>query len=185
MDNIESVESIAWKLLVDDDDGNVNSKILDFFVGDDFKNEYEKNSITFQIMISIFMEMVITSMMMKTTLLNMDDDGTINNVLDSDDISYDLKFDLDEIEILKDKIFKTGYQLCIHEVSDYYDTLDKYYCRILFKKCNENHFKIKQINKEYTFLLRTNDEEGFNTLKDFYAITEIDGKKLQIYFDKI
>lgn len=173
---IETIESVGWKLLFDSD---VNPKVLQFFVGEEFSNDYEKYSITFEIMISIFMEMVISSIKFKSYSNNMDN-GFID---DHKVIDYDLKFDIDEIKHFKNKLSKLGYQLCIHEVSDYYDTLNNYYCRILFKKDNLYHFEKRNLNKDYTFLLRKDDDKNFSKMKEFYAITEVDGKKLQIYFD--
>lgn len=178
IETIETIESIAWKLLFDHD---VNKQVIQFFVGEEFSNDYEKFSITFEILISIFMEMIISSIMIKSYSTDM-----VDGFIDDEKVfNYKLNFGIDEIQHFKDKISKFGYQLCFHEVSDHYDTLKEYYCKILFKKGNEYHFEKRNLDKEYTFLLRNDKDKSFSELKEFYAITEVDGKKLQIYFDTI
>jgi hypothetical protein len=176
MEDLISVNEVAYKLLMDQ---SIDKALIQLMVIDDLDNQYDKLAVEFEVLISVFMEMIIY--ILKAKYINEDNKKLTENNLEK----YDLQFDISDLDFFKTKFSKIGYQLCIHDVGDYYDILDDYYCKTLFKKDNEYYFMTKKINNEYTFLLRNDKDKKFTKLKDFYTKCYVDNKYIQIYFDKI
>tara|TARA_Y100000780_G_C13680333_1_gene415814 strand:+ start:55 stop:600 length:546 start_codon:yes stop_codon:yes gene_type:complete len=176
MEDIISVNDVAYKLLMDQ---SIDKALIQLMVVDDLDNQYDKLAVEFEVLISIFMEMVIYILKVKYVNEN-------NKELNESNLeNYNLEFDIDDLDFFKTKFSKIGYQLCIHDVGDYYDTLYDYYCKTLFKKDNEYYFMTKKIDNEYTFLLRNDKYKNFTKLNDFYTKCFVDNKYIQVYFDKI
>jgi hypothetical protein len=189
MDDSYTPESLAWKLLLDEEVGN--GDMLAY--SDPNENKYV---IKFEIFLTIYLEMIINHYKMLYIENNVDEDITDDDV----ENNFKLNFDNINLELLlnpfKEKLQKIKCQLNIHELNkDHYDYIKtSRYCTILFRDLpkDETYFIMNERyiekDKRYHFVLYgpTNEKKSsFNNLKDIYACININDKYFKISFDSI
>lgn len=167
MSDIFSPETIAWKMVTNEIDEKFSSQI--YAINPDNINDDNPLSFTFELLITIFMEMIYY-------LLH------IENKEDFDET--DIK---NNIEMFKTKFLAINTMLYITEygVSEINNTtfFDRY-CKIILKNQNEYFFSQNEIDVEYHMLLNPFYETK-HKLKNNYAILQIKNKTYKIYFEKI
>jgi hypothetical protein len=187
--NINTIEEFSWRLLLDD----INSEQLngycelmlsiDTVTNDNNSNKQlnacnnEKISDTFQVLITIYMEMIYGSLKINNLLNNCDlydfSKVTINELSDS----YKLRFS------------KINTVLNVFDVTNEIDSFQNYYCKIMLKDTPEGKIyfsKYNNLDKNYTFLLNRNlISLKYNKLTDLYAICKVNNMIVRISFDHI
>lgn len=217
-DNTVTFESLAWKLLMDDDVENYAGILLPLVFDDDTskntkntKNTKNNNDLSdvrydslqdqFQILISVYMEMLFSLMKINHVNSFIDKNGTID---ESTDLETTFKPDLskftsrDLIDVFRDKFKKIRIFLSVLEICDSkknmprdYGSSSEYYCRIILKDSAEGktYFKANSDwidpEKRYTFVIRDNKKKNEKKLEDFYTVCTIADIKYKISFSKI
>lgn len=199
-DNIVTPESLALKLLIEND-VNDYTGVLQMFVDDNNSTLYDKYAGQFEILITIFMEMIYGMLKIEHINSFIDSDGNLDENIDFDSTfkpnfsEYDIK---DITKIFQEKFKKIRIYLSIHEVQgddknnkNDYGYYDKYYCRTILKDTfdGRTYFwrnrKILDPNKRYTFVLRNDNDKNNKKLDDFYAICVFPHIKIKISFSPI
>ena len=193
-DNDYTPESIAWKLLVDD---NINNGVLQFYNdynnnNDNNNDKNDKNSFIFEILITIYFEMLFGWHKL-LFYMNQEDNQEDNQ----ENQEYNPKIDLnkiteDDLIEFKKKFEKINVILNVSFVHySYFNSLqaDKY-CSVLLrsKPSDEMYFELNKnyINedKQYHFVLNSNFKAK-KELRDIYALVNLGDKKVKISFDFI
>lgn len=194
-DDVITPEVLARKLLFDDDIENYTGILLPFIISDEKKedNIYDKCAGQFEILITVYMEMVYGLLMISHINGYINEDGKIDNSIDLDTtFNPDLtEYDISDLsDIFREKLKKVRIFLSVQELQDDIIYSD-YYCRILLKETvdgkeyfNKNREKLDP-NKHYTFLLRNDISKNQTTLNDFYAICRLPDKNVKITFSII
>ena len=179
-DDCYTPKSIAWKLYQDDDDKPLSSQVLGFGPNDgSTPNEY-----TFELLLSIFLEMLFHMIRMDALEENPD--------VDVDQIDIDFKyFDMDlYYPIIRNKFKKISF-LCSVSTYDKNDDKDyllqvvkNRYSRIILRKNNEDSHYFDEINSldDYDFIPCA----GYilqNQIKNIFSIMTINDKMYKIKFD--
>jgi hypothetical protein len=137
-DDIITPEVLARKLLFDDDIKNYSGILLPFIVSDegDMSNIYDKCAGQFEILITLYMEMVYGLLMINHINKYINDDGEIDNTIDLEaTFNPDLtEYDISELtDIFSEKLKKVRIILLVQEI--YEDEIySDYYCRIILKE---------------------------------------------------
>lgn len=210
--DVVTPESLAWKILMDDDveaftgiilpctsttdDDNQNQNI-------NVNNDVRYNSFAdqFQILITVYMEMVFSMLKFKHITENLNANGDINENKDLDaTFKPDLhKFTTEDMSIpFKEKLKKIRIALSIREIRDgnKYNSKDfgsnnEYYCRIILKDTQDGktHFRANAEHldpeKRYTFVIRNDEKKVQQKLEDFYAVCSLPNIKVRIAFSPI
>lgn len=178
--NTYTPKSIAWKLLMDDDIAVLSAKL--FEINPDDLNDTDPNSYLFEILITIFMEMIFNSAIL-ISATNDDDIESFNP-----DLS---KFNINNfLPLIKEKFKKINILAVVNEFENNEHTSNKIlsgrYCRIILKCDIKSHhfFKKNNIDENYHMILNT-DFKKSNKLNNIYATVIINNVINQIYFDKI
>jgi hypothetical protein len=182
-------ESLAWKLLLDED--IPNSDILEF--SEPGENKYV---IKFEILLTIYLELIVNYYKMLYIENNIDENMSDDDV----DNNFKLNFDNLTLDILlnpfKEKIQKIKHQLIINEISkEHFDHIKNLrYCTIMFRDSlkDEPYFIMNkdyiEKDKKYHFVLygpTIENKNSFNHLKDLFACVNINNKYFKICFDKL
>lgn len=219
-DRVVTPESLAWDLIMSKDNDLKNfGGVMSSFVqgGDTNVNSdirYQQLTDEFQILITIYMEMVFTILKSNHMGNLLDADGELKDGVDLENElkSYSPDFRkysiADMTDLFKSKFTKIRYFLSVRDVTDFCDPnnendfgLDsEYYCKILLlgdlRSSTSRYFeKSNHIpdNKRYTFLGRPNNNNNLEKLDDFYAVVylpahELDSnnvpRKIRISFSK-
>lgn len=214
-DRYVTPESLAWDLVMGDE--------LDDFTGimqglvDDSNNSYradryDKLADEFQILITIYMEMIFN--VLKSNFMGelLDENG---DILDGVELESELerykpdfrKYNLDDMTIMFRNLFaKIRYFLSVRDLTEIcasdpndFGSESKYYCKILLqddrRAFTKNYFeKATHIpdGKRYTFMLRADDKPHQKKLEDFYAVVYLPPhindsskpRKIRISFEK-
>jgi hypothetical protein len=178
-DNTYTPKTIAWKLLLDDDTSILSSELCVF--DPDTLTDDDPHSYLFEILITIFMEMIYDSAILMTAT----EKGDIESF--NPDLS---KFDINLfLPIIKSKLEKINILIQIHDFSIHDDIqyiLNNRYCRVLLKHDKKSNYFFKNNNIEENYHMVLNyDFIKTNSLKSIYAIININDIIYQIYFDKI
>ena len=208
-ENIVTPESLAWNLLIDEDVKDYEGVLMPNVVNDPNSSTqsgqgknmlYEQLSDQFQILISMYMEMVFGLLKINHISANMNEHGDISDEIDLDktfkpDLS---KFTVDDmLLVFREKFKKIRYFLSVQEIYDAnsssYGSSAEYYCRILLKDTPEGktHFWNNRHNpaidpeKRYTFLMRNDKEKSHRELKNFYAVCTLPNIKVRISFSPL
>jgi hypothetical protein len=181
-------ETLAWKLLFDNNIESFSSQLLTFT--DEASKETEPTTYIFEVLITIFMEMIIA--ILKTNYYSDDN----NN-----DKEFNPKFshnDFDEIlSNLKQKFNLINILLFIEKIEPIEDNklhitevTKNRYCRIIMKH-NKDDFTLFNIyedripeDKIYHMLLNNKFVLTNKNLNSVYAIASLDGITYRIYFSK-
>ena len=194
-DDVITPEVLARKLLFDDDIENYSGIVLPFIINDEKKedNIYDNCAGQFEILITIYMEMVYGLLMINHINDHINDNGELDDTINLDaTFNPDLtEYDIGDLtDMFRDKMRKVRIYLSVSEVHDN-DICADYYCKIILKDTfdgkiyfNQNHERLDP-NKHYTFLLRNDTVKNQTKLNDFYAICSLPNKKVKISFSVI
>lgn len=199
--DIVTPESLAWKILMDKNIEDYEGIIMPFvtYDNDSSKTRYDDISAQFEILITIYMEMVFYVLKINHINSKMNEEDHID---DKTDLESDFnpefdKFDVKDMrDIFQEKFKKIRIFLSIREVDDdgmndskNFGSENEYYCRILLKHIPENktyfwnNRKSIDPKKWYTFIIR--DDKTQHKLEDFYAVCKLPHKKFRISFSII
>jgi hypothetical protein len=215
-DRLVNPDSLAWDLVMGDDRDDFTA-VMQGFVSDgegSFQaNRYEQTADVFQILITIYMEMVFN--VLKSNFMGelLDERGEIR---EGTDLERELetyrpdfsRYTVEEMtDFFRDKLAKIRYFLSIRELTEFcsddpndYGRDSEYYCKILLlddrrsysRKYFKNATHVPE-GKRYTFLMRPDDDPQQKKLQDFYAVAylpphvdDADRKprKIRIAFEK-
>ena len=186
-DNTYTPESIAWKLLVDDDFAKTeNGQLLGFLQEGQINDKLEATTIGFEILITIYMQMVVNWYKLLYLMETSDNDDK-NFKLNLNNITID-----DLLNPFKEKIQTLGYILNITELKNldiYNEFKKKSYCRIALRDLPEDNlfFEMQKKNissdKLYHFILNSNYKETTD-IRDIYAVIKINNIGYKINFVK-
>ena len=178
-------ESIAWRLLVDDDFVKTeNGQLLGFLQEGQINDKLEATTIGFEILITIYMEMVINWYKLLYIMETSDDKGF---KLDLTNVTID-----DLLNPFKEKIQTLGYILSITEFKNlqiYDEFKKKCYCRIALRGLPEDNgfFETQKKNissdKLYHFILNSNYKET-TEIRNIFAVIKINNVGYKINFVK-
>jgi hypothetical protein len=212
IENIVTPESLAWKLLMDDDVENYAGILLPFVSEDNtadsdktkekqFNVRYDSLSDQFQILITVYMEMVFSMLKINHVGSYIDENGNIDESIDLEaTFKPDLiNFTVDGmIDIFREKLKKIRIFLSVLGIYDSKENLPKdygsssdYFCRIILRDSTEGkaYFKANKNwldpEKRYTFVMRNNNKKNQKKLDDFYAVCTLPNIKVKISFSKI
>lgn len=207
-ENIVTPESLAWKLLMDEAVEDYAGMLMPFVSGDeplsqDSSIRYEQLSDQFQILITMYMEMVFGLLKINHISSNMNENSEIDDEFDLEktfkpDLS---KFGVDDmLTVFREKLKKIRIFLSVQEICDTdqknskdYGFASEYFCRIILKDTpegktyfgkNKNNSAVDS-EKSYTFVMRDDKKKSHKQLKDFYAVCVLPGVKVRIGFSPI
>lgn len=207
-ENIVTPDSLAWKLLMDEDVKDYAGMLMPFVSGDqelsqDRNVRYEQLSDQFQILITMYMEMVFGLLKINHIASGMNEQGEIDDEVDLDktfkpDLS---KFGVDDIlTVFREKLKKIRIFLSVQEIycddpknPKDYGSSNEYFCRIILKDTlegktyfwnNRNNPVVDQ-EKRYTFIMRDDKKKSHKKLNDFYAVCVLPNIKVKISFSPI
>ena len=187
MDDIYTPESLAWKLLLDEDIPNGEM----FEYSEPHENKFV---IKFEIFLTIYLEMIINQY--KLLYIEANEDVTDEDI----DNNFKLNFDNINIDVLtspfKEKLRKIKCQLIITELNkNTYDYIKNHrYCTILFRDLpkDEPYFimnnKYIDKNKKYHFVLfgpSVEKKNLYTELRDIFACISLNDTYYKIAFDTI
>jgi hypothetical protein len=207
-------DDLAWKLLMDtdvDEDADVQkyTGIMQNFVinESDLSNNkntrYDQIADNFQILITMYMEMVIGYMNIAHMASHMNENYELDGTIDLEETfkpDYS-KFTIDDMLVLfREKFKKIRFFLSVQEITgtEISDTTDygkasEYYCKIILKDTHQGKlYFAKNIDnpavdhsKRYTFLMRYDKNKSQKKLEDFYAVCCLPNIKVKIYFSPL
>lgn len=189
MDDIYTPESLAWKLLLDEDVPRGEM----FEYSEPNQNKYV---IKFEIFLTIYLEMIINYYKMLYI------ENNVNEDISDDDVEANFKLNFENITLdvlstpFKEKFTKIKCQLIISELQkDTYDYIKNHrYCTVLFRDLpkDEPYFILnnKYIDKDkrYRFVLygpSVEKKHTFTNLKDLFACITFNDKYYKISFDSL
>jgi hypothetical protein len=213
-----TLQNLAVKLLFSD---KVNNETCNMITGvlesnninDSIANIVEaknqKISDEFQILITLYLEMIFVMLKIKNCE-SFDNNDMIENddiyqdvEADKDDIKYDMSeiyYD-DLVNVFSDAFNKINYVLHVSEIEDTdmndardFSVFDEYYCRIVLKDTYDGNIYFYHNrntidpNVRYTFLLRqvpTMQNKNNINLIDLYAVCALPNMKIKISFSKL
>lgn len=189
-ENWYSPQTLAWKLITDDFGENDNLSNMIMSYNADSTIEHDPCSFLFEILLTIFMEMIFDFAMIMSAK-ECDNNGEEFN------FKPDMKFfNMDDyIELIQDKFFKVSIMLTVNK----YDTLsndqleqdymqhliDKRYCKIILKQNEiESHlFDLYRVSPDVNYHMILNSKTTkTNILNNIYAICKINNILYQISF---
>lgn len=173
-------ELLSWKLLLD---SKINFLEHDIMAIEPDANEYDQTELTFEVLITLYFELLFNSFMLSELHDLNDIDGFLK--------TYKPTFTLEKFEnlinVLKDNFKKINIMISIiqYDVTDYLDDLvaDRY-CYVVFKEFIPDFFTKNNINKHYHMILNSKYTKT-TELKDVYATLRFNSKIYQIGFSKI
>lgn len=179
MNNFHTPQTLAWKLLTSDEIENLSSSIMSFNI-DNHDDSQDPISFTFEIMITIFVEMLCS-----LALIVSEDNENVRKMLIFSDF----------FETIKEKLLKASVTIHIDviekewlENDDGYfkGLLDKRYCKVILRdNPEESHlFDKYDVDEQsmYHMLLNPKYKKKKN-LKDIVALLSIKNNVYQISFD--
>ena len=187
-DNIETPESLAWKLLLDNTFNDFATSIIPCVDGYNDDNSYLEDQ--FQILITVYLEMIFNTLkLMHIGVNNNQDDKT--NIFESFQPSLNNVSINDLTDEFRAKFKKIRYFLHVQQINnDYQD----YYCKVILKNSinGKLHYELNKNNidqsKYYTFAINRNFAEikKYNKkLESYYAICHLPHMSIKIFFSQI
>jgi hypothetical protein len=192
-DRFMTPDTLAWDLVMGNDRDDFTG-VMQGFVSDDHgkygANRHEQMADEFQILITIYMEMIFNILKSNHmgSLLNENGDVKEGVDLEVELATYRPDFcnySVDDMTgLFRDKLAKIRYFLSVRDLTDFcsndandFGPGSEYYCKILLKddgrSYSKNYFKkathIPE-GKRYTFLMKPDDNPTQKELKDFYAV---------------
>ena len=207
-ENIVTPESLAWNLMMDENVDDYAGMLMPFVSGDELLSQnngirYEQLSDQFQILITMYMEMVFGLLKINHIMMNTNENGEIANEADLDktfkpDLS---KFGVsDMLTVFREKLKKIRVYLSVQEIWDAdpenlkdYGSASEYYCRIMLADTpegktyfwNNRNNPVVDSDKRYTFVMRDDKKKSHKKLNDFYAVCVLPNIKVKICFSPI
>jgi hypothetical protein len=205
-DNIVTPENLAWILLLNDDVENY-AGIMQSFVDNSVldpekRNKYEDLAGQFEVLITIYMEMVFGLLKINHVNSMLNTNGELDDEDEDPESTFnpDLsKLTLEDLKLVAyEKFKKIRTYLSVTQIieTDLQNTKDfgydsQYYCRILLKDLpegkmyfNKNQDRLDP-DKRYTFVIRMDDKKNYKKLEDFYAVCALPNMKVRISFSPI
>jgi len=180
-------QTIAWKLIMDDNDEALSGALLGYADGGDD----DPASFMFEILVTIFIEMIFDIAVIAQAT---DDESKLQDFEFNPDMG---KFDLDLfINTIKKKFNKISYicsvetynkkEMSKHELAELQETVNNRYCRIILKHNPDDRkiFKTKNIAENYHMILNETYIRKKH-LRDIYAIVMLYDKVYEIHFDNV
>jgi hypothetical protein len=182
-DGFYTHETIAWKLLVDDDDlEQLSGQLQTYNIDQDQVQERDSKSFFHELLLNIFMSMIFN----------------LSQIFELQSSKPDLdKFDMNDFyPIIKDKLTKVCIypSVCDYEQSNEYSvrelTESKFrYCRIVLKN-NKEDYKYLIMNNipddnDYFFIGNPRFVGGTDTLEEIFSVCYINKKIYKISFSTI
>jgi len=205
-----TLEALAWKLLMDDDVKEFAGSILPFVQNCELEGNnntiqtnvsYNEFSDQFQILITIYLEMIFGLLKINHINNNLDKNGDLSEKIDIEktfdpDMSNFKRDDL--INTFRERLEKIRVFLNVNEIhdTDMTNPLDfgsnsEYFCKVLFRNTPEGKafFRKNKKNldpdKRYMFAVRYDSYKKQKQLSDFYAVCALPNMKVKISFSPI
>ncbi len=198
-------ESLAWKLLMDDNVKDYAAVILAFVSNDDVCNKnnerYDDLAGQFEILITIYMEMIFGLLKINHVNQYINEQGELKNDVDlNKSFKPDFSnFGIDDLKnCFRDKMKKIRVFLSAQTILDANDnnpgdfgSMTEYYCKILLKDTEggKSYFLKNSKNldpeKRYTFVIRNDTDKKQKKLNDFYAVCALPNMKVRISFSPV
>ena len=218
-DNV-TLESLAWKLLMDENVEDYAGVLLPSIVNYDLNGEsseipahnydvHDNLADQFQMLITIYMEMVFGLLKINHISANLDKNGDLSEGIDLErSFDPDLSvFTVDDlVTTFREKLKKIRVFVSVHEIIDQdnessdgdqssssnpFGASSEYYCRILFRNTTEGktfyrkNRDILEPDKQYMFAIRPDNERKHTKLHEFYAVCALPHMKVKISFSPI
>lgn len=155
---METVESMAWKLLFDNKTDPLSARMLLFSE----EQDDDQTTFTFEVLLNIMMELIFG--MLKIEWLKFCENKKLTE--------FNPKFTVDDFEnvipALKQKFAKINYLISIYEIEEF----ENQYCRIMLRK------------QDFVIFLNPKFEK-VNKLDDVFAVCKLDEKTYRIKFSSI
>jgi len=187
-EDVHTPESIAWKLLIDEKIVDIEQgRLIGYLQDGEINDRFEAVTIEFEILITIYLEMVIGWYKLLYHMEYPECSKTSEFKLNLDHISEN-----DLLNPFHEKMLVLGYILNITEFKNleiYEEFKKKSYCRIALRDLKEdNGFFIMNkgnipLDKLYHFILNSNFKESLN-IRDIYAVIKINNIGYKINFVK-
>ena len=171
-----SVKTLAWKLLMDDDDKPLSSQIS----GISPEPEDDETSYTFEMLLSILIEMMYHLMIIDT------ESNNVSEIIITD---FSDKITI-YLPIIKSKFENIGYiaNIMIFNNDDSYvkNIFNDRYCRIILKQNPDElyYFIHKNIEEDYEYILNPKYKKQ-NKIDDIFALLMFKNAVYKFYFSKI
>lgn len=192
-------ESLAWKILMDDDIEKYTGVLLPFADANNNTDvslaKYDSLSVHFEILLIMYMEMIFSMLKINHISKQCDENGELNDDADLEqNFKPDLsQFTLDDMTVLfREKFKKVRIFLSVIEIDNNTDGNNSdYYCRVILKDTldGRSYFWKNQNrldpNKRYTFEIRNDTKKTHKKLDDFYAICSLPNIRVRISFSHI
>lgn len=204
-ENIMTPEALAWKLLMDDDAEDYAGVVLPSVSGGHIDNGenvlYDTLADQFQILITIYMELVFGLLKINHVSKYINEDGNVD-----ENVDFDATFSPDVSELsadgmldfFREKFKKVRVFLSVRGIYDAnedepknYGSSSEYYCRVILKNTPEGQTYFTS-NKDwldpekyYTFVIRDDKKRKQKQLSDFYAVCTLSNMKIRISFSPI
>jgi hypothetical protein len=198
-EDVFSPESLAWRLLVDDE-FTKNNDVKKMLAHIDLEEEnnpevFNKYVYEFEILLTIYLEMVFGWYKLLHLMQNENNENNENN----EDLEKEFELDLTKISLndlidpFKEKFKMIGYNLSINEIKnkDFYDYLrNESYCRVAlrdlpsdfgFFEINKNRLDPK---KRYHFIINSK-YKGKDNLRDIFMLLVLNDIGYKINFNYI
>lgn len=204
-----TLESLAWKLLMDENVEDYAGVLLPSIMdGNDLTDNgspgrapvydvYDNLADQFQMLITIYMEMVFGLLKINHISANLDKNGDLSEDIDLEE-SFDPDLSIftvdDLVTTFREKLKKIRVFVSVHEIIDsenQFGNSSEYYCRILFRNTIEgktfyrNNRDILEPDKQYMFAIRPDNARKHTKLNDFYAVCSLPHMKVRISFSPI
>lgn len=190
--DVDTPESLAWRLLVDDKlktDNNIKRFLASIDLSEETNpNIFNEEAYLFEILLTMYLEMLFGWYKLLHLIEN-----------EENEVSTEFKLNLNELTLkdliypFKEKIKLIGYNLNIYEITniDYYNYLrNESYCRVALKDLPSD-FGFFEINKDrivpdkrYHFILNSKFK-GKNFIKDIFMLININNIGYKVSFDTI
>jgi hypothetical protein len=183
-------ESIAWELLVGEIDKEKQGKLMAFSEDSaDNATKHDKLTFEYEILITIFMELLFNISKLNYFSENNDKNEFIPNYK---------SFNFDPIfEIIDEKMKLLGYKAYVEseDIDDFVSDkdalkhlVDNRYCRIVLRYYdNEDIFDENDVSKDTFYHMKINglNKKKYKMLLEIYSIIFLNGKVYRINFDQI
>ncbi len=199
-DNVVTPESLAWKLLMDNEIEDFNGVIMSFIEGCDGNNNYDNIAGQFEILITMYMEMVFGLLKINHISKQLNENGELDPLVDLEK-SFNpnlTNLSIDDMTLVfrekfkKIRIFLSTSLIHDSDINNARDfgSYSKYYCRILLKDLDNdrayfliNHHHLDP-DKRYTFTIPPGNKHQVK-IDEFYAVCALPGIKIKISFSPI
>lgn len=179
IDDFYTPESLAWDLLVGDIDNTKVGKLLDYSYENINNNisSHEKITFRFEILLTIFMEILFDLAKLEYYSQNDGNDGNNNKFIPE----YE-KFNIDAyINLIEDKFKIFGFCVFINkekmekfssDKDGFKFLMENRYCRVLLKNYNEDNSEFENLPDDTYYHMKINglNKNNYDNLKQIYSV---------------